>query len=104
MSALAGNRRAAGRGRKYPRVLRTCVSDEQLERVRENATMAGMSVCRYLRERATGAHISSKLDVKVLQEVNTIGRNLKEMWKQGHDTGPALDAVLAVVERLEQHI
>lgn len=104
MSGLHGNRRAAGRGKKYPRPLRTCVSDEQLEKIRDEATRAGMSVCRYLRERAIGGHVSGKIDTNTLQELNSIGRMLKKMWSEGHETGPAISAVIAAAKRLEQHI
>lgn len=98
------NRRAAGRGRKYPIQIQSRVSAEDMEKIRDNATRAGMSVCQYLRERAVGAHISGKLDTKVLNELNAIGRNLHQMWKEGHKTDAALDAVIAAAKRLEQHI
>lgn len=104
MTDLRGNRRAAGRGKKYPRPLRTCVSDEQLAQIRDSAERAGMSVCRYLRERATGGHVSGKIDVKTLQSLHQIGRLLKKMWAEGHPTGPALDAIKSAAQKLEQSI
>ena len=104
MSSQIGNRRAAGRGRKYPRVLRTCVSDGQLEKIRDEAERAGMSVCKYLRERATGGHVSGMLDTKVLHELTNIGRNLHQMWKEGHETRAAIDAVKSAAAALERHI
>ena len=50
------------------------------------------------------AHISGKIDVKTLQEINAIGRMLKKMWSEGHPTGPALSAVAAAARALESHI
>lgn len=96
--------RAAGRGRKYPVQLNSRVSVEDMERIRENAERAGMSVCRYVRMRATGGHVSGKIDVKTLAELYQIGRNLHQMWKEGHETRAAISAVKAAAERLEQHI
>ena len=96
--------RAAGRGRKYPVQLNSRVSHAEMEKIREDAERAGMSICRFVRHRATGAHISSKVDVKMLQELNAIGRMLKKMWSEGHETGPSISAVTAAAKRLEQHI
>lgn len=98
------NRRAANRGRKYPIQIQSRVSVTDMEKIRDNATRAGMSICRYIRERATGGHVPGRLDTKVLHELNAIGRNLHQMWKEGHETGPALDTVKSAVEALERQI
>ena len=98
------NARAANRGRKYPIQIQSRVSQEDLERIREDAARAGMSICKYIRMRATGGHVSGKLDTKVLNEINAIGRNLRQMWKEGHETGPAIEAVQAAAAALERHI
>lgn len=96
--------RAAGRGAKYPVKIFSRVSVAEMEKIRDEAGRAGMSVCRYIRERAIGGHVSGKLDVKVLNELNAIGRNLHRMWKEGHPTGPAISAVVAAAKKLEQSI
>lgn len=92
---------AAGRGAKYPHLLRSRVSAEELEVIKENAARAGMSVCKFVRTRATGGHVTSKIELKTLQALNSIGRNLHQMWKEGHDTRPALAAVQAAAEALK---
>ena len=96
--------RAANRGRKYPIQIQSRVSAKEMEKIRDEAERAGMSICKYIRERATGGHVSGKIDVKTLQELNAIGRMLKKMWSEGHPTGPALDAVQAAAETLQQQI
>ena len=96
--------RAAGRGRKYPVQLNSRCSREEMEKIKEDAERAGMSLCKYVRVRATGGHVSGKIDVKTLAELYQIGRNLHQMWKEGHPTGKAIDAVMKAAAALERHI
>lgn len=96
--------RAAKRGKKYPVQLNSRVSESDMLRIKEDAERAGMSVCKYVRTRATGGHISGKIDVKTLQELNAIGRMLKKMWSEGHNTNEALSAVKQAANMLEKSI
>ena len=97
---MNNNNRAAKRGKKFPVQLNSRVSHEDIQKIKEDAERAGMSICKFVRMRATSAHISSKVDVKTLQELNAIGRMLKKMWSEGHDTNAALSAVKAAAKSI----
>ncbi len=96
--------RAAARGAKYPVKIFSRVSHAEMEKIRDDAARAGMSICKYVRTRAVGGHVSGKIDVKTLAELNAVGRMLKKMWSEGHQTGPAINAVQAAAEDLRRHI
>lgn len=88
--------------RKYTKCLRTAVTPEQHERIVEDCEIAGMSRCRYLRERALGSHVVSKLDAKILRELNRIGGLLKHLYSKGEPTGPVLGELKKTLEHLRQ--
>lgn len=98
------DKRAANRGARYPEKIFSRVSAEDKEKIRESAEIAGMTVCKFIRVRATGGTIKSKVDIKTLHELNRLGRMLKKMWSEGHPTGPALNAVTDAAKKLEQAI
>ena len=85
---------------KYPCSIRTKVTIEDFERVKESAQIAGMSLCAYARHRLNGAHITAKYDMQVLNELRRLGGLLKMLASQGQPTGPALSELRATMKTL----
>ena len=95
------NRRGANRGRKYPVQLNSRVNAEQMEQIRDSAEMAGMSICKYVRHRATGTTVVSKQDSLVLRELNLIGNRLKYATAQGHDVSEVVAELRAAIKKIQ---
>ena len=89
------------RGR-YPRPVRTRVSVADYERLAEAADVAGMSIGGYARHRLAGAHVSSKVEVMVLNELRRIGGLLKMLATKGEPTGLALDELKRAMKTLQE--
>lgn len=87
---------------KYPHPVRTRVSITDYEKIVEAAETAGMSVGQYARHRLAGAHVSSKIEVRVLNELRRIGGLLKKMAMDGQPTAPALDELKQTLKSLQQ--
>lgn len=98
--ALAG---AAGRGPKYPLLLRSRVSAEEMQRIKESAEIAGMSLCKYVRCRATGQTVVSKLDAKILRELNLIGNWLVKLTKNGYDVSEAIAELRTIIKKIKDN-
>lgn len=90
------------RGPKYPLQLRSRVSSEQLEAIKEAAEVAGMSLSKYVRARATGQTVVSKLDAKILRELNRLGGLLKHLFAHGQPVGPALTELRQAIATLKK--
>ena len=89
---------------KYPVLLRSRVSQEQMEKIRKDAEMAGMTVCKYVRERAVGNTVKAKVDIKVLSGLNRIGGLLKHLHNNGQDTSEALAQITKAARYLQHHL
>ena len=94
------NRRSAGRGAKYPLPLRSRVSAEQMQMIRDSAYLAGMSICKYVRERATGSTVVSRQDKLLLRELNRIGNLLVYLTKKGENVTDAIAEIRAAVKKI----
>ena len=94
-------RRAAGRGPKYPIPLRSRVSAEEMQKIKNSAEIAGMSLCKYVRYRATGQTVVSKLDAKLVRELNLIGNWLVKLSKSGHDVSEAIAELRAAIKKIK---
>lgn len=88
--------------KKYPHRWRVYLTEEQRKHVEENADAAGMSVSRYLRMIATGRHVASKMDAKILNELRRIGGLLKVGMLKGENTAPALNELKSTMQQLMQ--
>lgn len=86
---------------QFPCIVRCRVSVEQQERLAEAAAIAGMSVGRYARHRLSGAHVSSKVDLMVLNELRRLGGLLKMLAGQGQPTGPVLSELKQAMKTLQ---
>ena len=93
---------AAGRGPKYPLLLRSRVSAEEMQRIKEAAEIAGMSLCKYVRHRATSQTVVSKLDAKILRELNLIGNWLVKLTKNGYDVSEAIAELRATIKKIKE--
>ena len=71
---------------KYPRVLQARCSESELDQIKLDAELAGMSVSKYVRHRATSTRVNSKYDAKLYLMVKKIGGLLKKAYTNGHDT------------------
>jgi len=71
--------------RKYPQKLQIRVNSDQAWTIKANASLAGKSVSRYLREIAMGHRVQATTDVRMLSELRRIGRMVANMWKQGRE-------------------
>jgi hypothetical protein len=89
---------------KYPKTLFSRCSEEDFQRVEHAAAVAGLSLCAYVRARATGAHITAKTDTQTFNEIRRIGRMLKRMWSEGHDTTAALNELRQTMDELRKRI
>lgn len=98
--AVAG---AARRGPKYPLLLRSRVSAEEMQRIKESAEIAGMSLCKYVRYRATGQTVVSKLDAKILRELNLIGNWLVKLTKNGYDVSEAIAELRVTIKKIKDN-
>lgn len=96
------NTNSKNRGVKYPIQLRSRVSAEQLEMIKNSAEMAGMSVCKYVRYRATGSTVVSKFDSKILRELNLIGNRLVYVSAQGQDVSEAIKDLREAVKKIKE--
>ena len=85
---------------KFPKVLQARCSEEELEKVKVDAELAGMSVSKYVRHRATSQRVSSKYDIKLYNIIKKIGGLLKEAYKNGEDTGPILNELKNTLKRV----
>ena len=92
---------AANRGAKYPLHLRSRVSAEQLENIKENALMAGMSVSKYVRHRALYQRVDSKVDAQVIRELRRIGGLLKYLATKGENTESTLCELKTTIKALQ---
>lgn len=95
------NRRAANRGRKYPVIIYSRVSPEQMDQIRDSALLAGMSVCRYIRHRATGLTVVSKQDAQLQRELNYIGNWLVKLSKAGLDVSAPIAELRAAIKKIQ---
>lgn len=95
------NRRGANRGRKYPVQLNSRVTPEQMQQIRDSAEIAGMSVCKFVRHRATGSTVISKQDVQLTRELNRIGNWLVYLTKKGMDVSEAIAEVRSAIKRVK---
>ena len=93
--------RAAGRGQKYPLQLRSRVSVEQMQQIRDSAELAGMSVCKYVRHRACSMTVVSKQDAQIKRELNLIGNRLKYATAQGHDVREVVVELRAAIAKIQ---
>ena len=91
------SRGAAGRGQKFPVRI---VSHEEIQQIKDSAALAGMSVCRYVRQRATGSTVVSKQDVQLLRELNLIGNWLIRLTKSGHDVSEPIAELRAAIAKI----
>lgn len=92
---------AAGRGPKYPLLLRSRVSPVEMQSIKEAAEVAGMSLCKYVRYRATGQTVVSKFDAKILRELNLIGNWLIKLTKNGHDVSEAITELRTTIAKIQ---
>lgn len=94
---------ATERRGKYPCSIRTKVSIDDFGKIKASAEIAGMSMCAYARHRISGAHITAKYDLKVLNELRRIGGLLKMLASQGQPTAPALSELIQTMKTLQQN-
>lgn len=92
-----------GRG-QYPHIVRCRVSEEQRQRLAEAAETAGMSVGRYARHRLAGSHVSSKVELQMLNELRRVGGLIKKLAAEGKDLGDAGFELIRVARALRDHI
>ena len=102
MSAKSNNRRGASRGQKYPLQLRSRVSHDEMRLIKDSAELAGMSICKYVRCRATGSTVVSKQDAQITRELNRIGGWLVVLTKKGMDVSEAIAEVRAAVKKIKE--
>ena len=95
------NHRAAARGQKYPLQLRSRVSLEQMQQIRDSAEIAGMSICKYVRCRATGSTVVSKQDAQLVRELSRIGGWLVVLTKKGVDVSEAISEVRTAIKKIQ---
>lgn len=92
------------RREKYPCIMRCRISEEQRERLHEAAAIAGMRPGTYARHRIAGSHVSSKMDLQVLNEIRRQGGLLKKLAMDGHDTSAALNEIIKTMRVLQVRI
>lgn len=78
--------------------------DETAQKIREDASLAGMSPGRYIRERMSGRHISAKYDLQLLNEIRRQGGLLKHLATHGVDTEEALQTVITTMQKVQKNI
>lgn len=88
----------------YPMSVRTRVSIADYERLVTAAETAGMSVGAYARHRLSGAHVSSKLDTRIYNQIRSQGGLLKDLARQGIDTSEALNEIIKTMQHLRSAI
>lgn len=92
-----------GRG-QFPHIVRCRVSEEQHQRLAEAAETAGMSVGRYARHRLAGSHVSSKVELQMLNELRRIGGLIKKLAAEGKDLGDAGFELIRVARALRDRV
>jgi hypothetical protein len=79
---------------KYPCLLQTRVSQSERHAIIENANKAGMSVCKFLRERATGRRVQSTIEAGTIAAVNRVGGMVKLLLRESQPNAPEIIAEL----------
>ena len=93
--------RAAHRGQKYPVQIQSRVSHEQMQQIKDSADLAGMSVCKYIRHRATSSTVVSKQDAQIVRELNRIGGWLVYLSKKDVDVSEAIAELRAAIKKIQ---
>ncbi|MCS3758256.1 plasmid mobilization protein [Salinibacter ruber] len=101
-----GRQNQGGRPRKDPRDRRTKryglrLSPKEYEEIQDRAERAGLSVAKFLRRRALGKPISTKVEKKTTEELNRIGVNLNQLAyraNRGELEDVAVEAEAAIQE------
>ena len=88
----------------YPMSVRTRVSIADYERIVEAAETAGMSIGAYARHRLSGAHVSSKMDIRIYNQIRSQGGLLKDLATKGVDTSEALGEIIKTMQHLRASI
>ena len=111
-----GRQNKGGRPRKDPRDRRTKryglrLSPKEYEEIQDRAERAGLSVAEYLRRRALGKPISTKVEKKTTEELNRIGVHLNQIARRASsgdlpdvasEAEAAIQEVRALIDQIGQ--
>ena len=111
-----GRQNQGGRPRKDPRDRRTKryglrLSPKEYEEIQDRAERAGLSVAEYLRRRALGKPISTKVEKKTTEELNRIGVHLNQIARRASsgdlpdvasEAEAAIQEVRALIDQIGQ--
>jgi hypothetical protein len=87
---------------KYPIAIHSRVSVEEFEKIQENAEVAGMSLCKYIRHRVCGHKVSSAVEIRTIAELLRLGGLFKKAYSEGHPTGQIMGEISATLSHLRK--
>jgi len=98
-----------GRPRKDPRDRRTKryglrLSPREYEEIQDRAERAGLSVAEYLRRKALGRKIKTKVEEEAIRQVQKVGTNLNQIarWANEQRNKAVKSAAEDVIEDVKQ--
>lgn len=86
---------------KYPFKMSFRLSEVEVEELKENAFLSGISLSKYIRNRSLGYSITSIADKKLIRELNLIGNYLVRVHKSGGDTLDITNSIRSLVKKIE---
>jgi hypothetical protein len=105
-SSSKGGPSKRGRPKKDPSERRTesyglRLSPNEMEELEERCEAAGLSKAEYLRRRALGKPVSTKVDQEMTRELNRVGTNLNQIAYRAN-RGELPDVAAAAEEAIEE--
>lgn len=85
------------------------LTPSELENVREQAELSGLSLSEYVRRRVSGRKVKSRIEVKMLSELRRQGGLLKYVFEESRGmysskTAVALDNLNSFIKELESTV
>lgn len=85
------------------------VTEDELADVKGQAALAGLSLSEYVRRRVLGITVTSKVDVKMYNELNKLGGLVKHIFNESggtysDKTREALEALTSCARRIERQL
>lgn len=85
------------------------VTEDELADVKGQAALAGLSLSEYVRRRVLGITVTSRVDVKMYNELNKLGGLVKHIFNESggtysDTTREALEALTSCARRIERQL
>ena len=84
-------------------------TEEELDIIRENAELAGLTNSEYVRRRALKIQVVAKVELHILSELKRLGGLIKHLYNESNglysiETAEALNALTSYIRALEREL